>query len=131
MIYLDADFIFALLDKTEKAENTRSLQRDIVRGRYSAITSALALDEVMWVLVKNKKDHLLRTAIEGVYSLPNLDVIGVSPLVPMVALDMLERYKLKPRDSFHLAVMKESRVREILSDDEDFDRVEWVRRTKL
>jgi predicted nucleic acid-binding protein len=132
MLYLDANFfIFALLDRTDKGIEARRLQQMIVEGKDKAITSSLALDEVMWVLTRGGKQHLLRTAIDGIYSMPNLDVVEVSSTAPLLALDFIEGYGLKPRDALHLAVMRENRVEKILSDDEDFDRVEWVERIKF
>ena len=133
MLYLDANFfIFALLDKTDRGLKARSIQRRIAEGKMeSAVTSSLALDEVMWVLIKNKKDHLLRIAIKGIYSIPNVEVIGVSSIVPVIALDFFEKYGLKPRDSFHLAIMKENGIDKIVTDDKDFDKVETIRRVEF
>ncbi|MBI4919654.1 type II toxin-antitoxin system VapC family toxin, partial [archaeon] len=69
MIYLDANFfVFALLDNTGKGVNARNIQKQIFSGKEQAVTSVLTLDEVMWVLLKNKKQHLLRKTIEDIYS---------------------------------------------------------------
>jgi len=132
MLYLDANFfIFALLDRTDKGVEARSLQQRIVEGKERAVTSSLTLDEIMWVLIKGGKQHLLRTAVEGIYSMPNLDVVEVSSTAPLLALDFIERYDLKPRDAFHASVMRENNVETIASDDEDFDRIEWIKRIRL
>jgi len=132
MFYLDANFfIFALLDTTEKGQRAREIYRNIARGRERAVTSPLAIDEVMWVLIRAGRKHLLRVAVEGVYTTPNLDVVAFSPITPLTALNLIERYDLKPRDAFHAATMKENKLTRIVTDDEDFDKVEWVERTKL
>lgn len=85
----------------------------------------------MWVLIKANKQHLIRTAIEGVYSMPNLDVVEVSSIVPLLSLDFIERHGLKLRDAFHASVMKEKNVNAIVSDDDDFDRIEWIKRVNF
>ena len=132
MLYLDANFfIFALLDNTKKGAEARNLQRKIVEDAEESITSSLALDEVMWVLIRGDRRHLLRAAVEGIYSTPNLNVVPVSSSAPLLALEMIEKYDLKPRDALHLAVMRENRVESIVSDDTDFDRIEWVERFKF
>jgi len=132
MIYLDANFfIFALLDNTSKGERARDIHRRIASGGEKAATSPLAIDELMWVLIRARKEHLLRMAVEDIYSTPNLDVTTITSTVPLVALEIIERYKLKPRDAFQIATMKENKLKEILTDDSDFDKVEWVRRIKL
>ncbi len=132
MIYLDANFfLFVVLDVTHKGENARKIQDSITKGKQDATTSALTLDEIMWVLIKNNKKHLVRTIVEGIYSMPNLDVTSVSSTVPLVALEFVERYGLSPRDAFHVATMKESKIRRIVSDDDDFDEVEWIERIPI
>lgn len=132
MIYLDANFfLFSILDVTQKGENARKIQDSIIRGKQDASTSALTLDEIMWVLVKNKKKHMLRTVIEGIYSMPNLDISQVSSTVPLLALELIEKHALSPRDAFHVAIMKEGKIGSIVSDDDDFDKVEWVKRIPI
>jgi len=85
----------------------------------------------MWVLIRAGKKHLVRTGVEGVYATPNLDVLPVSPTIPLTALDLLERYDLRPRDAFHAAIMKENKLTEIVTDDNDFDRIEWMKRIRF
>ena len=132
MLYLDANFfIFALLDRTEKGMKATEIHGSIAAGREKALTSALAIDELMWVLIRAGKKHLVRTAVGGVYATPNLDVLGVSATIPLTALDTIEKYDLKPRDAFHAAIMEENKLNQIVTDDSDFDRVKWIRRTKF
>ncbi len=132
MIYLDANFfIFALLDNTSKGERARDIHRRIANGREKGATSPLAIDELMWVLIRAEKEHLLRMAVEDIYSTPNLDMTTITSTIPLVALEIIERYKLKPRDAFHIATMKEYKLKEIVTDDSDFDRIEWIKRIKL
>ncbi len=131
MRYLDANFfILYNFDQTSKGERARKIQGDIIAGE-EAITSSLALDEVMWVLTKNRKAEFLRETVEDIYAVANLDIREVGGSIPLDALDFIERYRLKPRDAFHVAVMKDLGLNEIVSDDSDFDRVEWIRRVKL
>lgn len=132
MMYLDANFfVFALLDTGPKGRKASEIQERLTRGEAAAITSVLALDELMWVLLKNKKKELLRTAIEGVYATPNLTVREVNADVPLVALELMETYGLTPRDAFHVALMKLLGIKAIVSDDRDFDKIKWVQRIKL
>ncbi|MCP8308660.1 MAG: type II toxin-antitoxin system VapC family toxin [archaeon] len=131
MIYLDANFfVIYNFDKTVKGEKARKILEEIIAGK-EAITSSLALDEVMWVIVKNKKIEALRETIEDIYAIPYLTVKEVGSDIPLEALDFIEKYSLKPRDAFHAAIMKSFHVKEIVSDDPDFDGVEWIKRIKI
>ncbi|MBS7622331.1 type II toxin-antitoxin system VapC family toxin [Candidatus Bathyarchaeota archaeon] len=132
MIYLDANFfVYALLDTTTKGQTASSIQESIVKGKVEAATSALALGELMRVLVKNRRQELVRRAIEDIYATPNLRVSEVGSGIPIIALDFLYEYGLKPRDAFHAAIMRSLGLREIVSDDPDFDKIKWIRRISL
>ena len=73
-MYLDANFfIIARFSQNKQGESAREIFTQIVKGK-SAITSALVLDEVMWVLIKNKQGHKVREVIEDIYATRNLMV---------------------------------------------------------
>jgi len=56
-MYLDANFfVIAYSVDGKKGEHARQIVRQIIAGQQ-AITSSLALDEVMLVFVKNKLQH--------------------------------------------------------------------------
>lgn len=132
MKYIDASFfIMFYFDITEKGINARKFAQKIISGEETAVTSSLTLDEVMWVIVKNKKKEVLRKVIENIYTIQNLRLQEVGSDIPLAALELIEKENLKPRDAFHVAVMKKLGVGEIVSDDEDFDRVKGIKRVKL
>ncbi len=130
MIYLDANFFVLMNSASVKGENARRILNEIIQGKR-AVTSSLALDEVMWVFMKNKLRHELRRVIEEVYSVRNLEVKEVSSLIPLRALDFIEQHNLKPRDAFHLSLMEQLGIREIVTDDSDFDNIQGITRIPL
>ena len=95
------------------------------------MTCALTLDEIMWVMIKNKKEKALRETIEDIYAVPNLSIKEVPSSTPLDALTLMEQFDLKPRDAFHVAVMKSNGITEVVSDDPDFDRVKGIKRIRL
>ncbi len=132
MKYLDANFfVFALLDNTKLGENARALQQEIVEGKHSTVTSSLTLDEILWVLVRNNRRELIEEAIDDIYHMPNLTVVATSAAAPKIAVKYMQKYNLKPRDAIHLAVMEELKIKEIISDDVDFDKVQGIRRARI
>lgn len=130
-MYLDANFfIFANFASDRRGQKARAILKNVTNGKL-AITSSLALDEVMWVLIKNRQDSELRAIIEEIYSIKNLEVKEVPAIIPLRALEFIEVYKLKPRDAFHIAIMEHFGVKEIVSDDSDFDKVKEIKRIKI
>ncbi|MBI4334643.1 MAG: hypothetical protein HY673_25600 [Chloroflexi bacterium] len=72
MIYLDASFfVFCNFDHSAKGQSARRILKQIVEG-MQAITSSLALDELMWVVIKSGNAEVLRETVEDVYDIPNL-----------------------------------------------------------
>jgi uncharacterized protein len=130
MIYLDANFFIIATLTNEKGKKARTIAKEITQGKQ-AITSSLALDEVMWIYIKNNRKQEIRKIIEEIYIMPNLQVKEVPATVPLRALEFIEHYNLKPRDAFHCAVMEHFHIKEIVSDDKDFDKVQTIRRVKI
>ncbi|MEM0313173.1 MAG: type II toxin-antitoxin system VapC family toxin [Candidatus Bathyarchaeia archaeon] len=101
------------------------------RGKY--ITSALTLYETMVIVAglsgKNLKDQEL---VEGVVN--SIESLSGLRIMPLTAEDMEEaaklakEYSLDCEDAIHLAAALRSRAKEIISNDEDFDRTPLKRR---
>lgn len=131
MIYLDANlFIIAAFGKDKKGERAREIIRKVSHGQ-PAITSVLALDEVMWVLYRNKEPQTIKTMLTEIYAIRNLEVREAPQVCPLRAIDYIENYHLKPRDAMHLAIMEEFGIDSIASDDCDFDGIPGIKRLKI
>lgn len=130
-MYLDANIItFAGFDRGLMGDRARALLKEIMKGKIAA-TSSLALNECMWAAIKQKKGSELRAVIDGIYAIRNLDIKPVSSFVPRRAMSIMEETGLKPRDAFHVAVMEEFGIKEIVSNDADFDKVTWIKRIEI
>ncbi len=130
-IYLDSNFfLFCFFDQSSRGENARKLAEKIITGQKAA-TCALTLDEVMWIVIKNRRREALRQTIESIYAMQNLSIRDVPGSIPLEALALTEQFNLKPRDAFHAAIMNSIGATEIASDDPDFDRVKGLKRIRL
>ncbi len=128
--YVDANvFFLATFGSGEKSGKAEKLLRNIEDGRTTGITCSLALDELMWAVLKQKKGYRLAEAVGYVYALPNMHVVDTPAHAPLEALKLMEEYGLRPRDAIHAAVMKHHGLTTIYSDDADFDRVKGIKRT--
>ena len=133
MRYIDSNvFIYAYLDTGEKRERSEQILKEIVQGT-SAITSALTINEIAWVIWKETSDREI--AIEQALQtleLPNLLVLDVTARDMYSALNYMKKYqRLKPRDAIHLSVSMRAGVFRIVSDDSDFDDVGEIEREPL
>lgn len=130
-MYLDANFFIHLHgDNGPKGEVARKILQRIVKGE-KAQTSALTFDEVMWVLRRAEKSEEIRGILEETYATPHLEILDVTADIPLKALDIMEKYNLRPRDAFHLALMHKHNIKILVSEDADFERIPSIKRITL
>lgn len=135
MAYLDANvFIYPVIYEAEvisKAKKAKGILKRVEEGRLKAYTSTLTWDEVVWVT--SKVLGFSDAINQGVKLLgfPNLGFIEVHETVIAKAQKLLEKYALKPRDAIHAASALQKGLREVISDDREFDRIKEIRRKPL
>ncbi|WP_297506061.1 type II toxin-antitoxin system VapC family toxin [Thermococcus sp.] len=87
-------------------------------------TDVLVLDEFIHVLKKKYGVHYGRTI--GFIDETVLPVVKVLPLTfldYLTAREIILKYKLRPSDALHIAVIQNNGLQAIVSEDEDFDRL--------
>lgn len=135
MAYIDSNiFVYPVIysvEAQEKARRAKEVLLKIERGELSAYTSTLTWDEVVWVVsrVLGRDDGINQG--RKLLGFPNLEFIDVDKRILSIAQMLLDKYKLRPRDSIHLASAISKRIKRIVSDDEDFDTVREIERTPL
>lgn len=58
-----------------------------------------------------------------------INILDADKATAREALELMKQARLKPRDAFHAATMKQHGITEIASEDKDFDKVPWIKRT--
>lgn len=134
-VYLDANvFVFACLgsDDDPRTVKAKNLLLNIVDGKETGFTSLLTIDEVVWVIVRQKRDRKL--AIEQGLRILHLPIKFV-PLITAVSLKslrLMQKYpNLSPRDALHAASCVEVKADSLVSDDSDFESITEVDAVKL
>jgi uncharacterized protein len=135
MPYLDSNvFIYPVIydEVTEpKARKAKDLLLSIENEKLSAFTSTLTWDEVVWVVsrVMGRSEGVIHG--NKLLGFPNLQFVAADENVLTRAQTLLNKYKLSPRDSIHVASALEKRTKSFISDDADFDQVKEIKRTPL
>lgn len=131
--YIDAMvFVYAALGEGRLAQGAVRHLRGLVEGDAPGITSALTVDEVVWVLAREGARELALAEGGRMLSLPNLRVLPATADTMRSALELMERVPtLRPRDAVHAATAIEAGVFAIVSDDPGFDRVPGLEREPL
>ena len=123
-LFLDANLFVYLLTKTP-GEDRKIVEfyAELVEN-HSLYTSPLVLDETIHV-AKRKYRVPYRTSIEFIDEkiLPYVEVLPLTVFDYLTAREIILKYKLRPSDALHIAVIQNNGLQAIVSEDEDFDRL--------
>lgn len=131
--YLDSNICIAYLQRPHlfhvKAEE---ILINIRRNNIVPIISPLVLDETTHILLRDAKlkkqsgrIQLIKNGIKEFLSLPLLRIVN-PPLENKKQLkifEYMEKFKLKPRDAYHLLIMINNKINLLATFDNDFDSV--------
>jgi uncharacterized protein len=135
MKYVDSNvFIYPVVadERTEaKSASAKKVLLQIATGRLEAATCYLTWDEAVRVLKKFLGRDLAVAEGKRFLEFPGLKFLRVDGPVVSRAQDLVAKYEIKPRDAIHAACALENGIREMISDDPDFDDVKELKRVAL
>ncbi|MAF34764.1 hypothetical protein CMO91_02875 [Candidatus Woesearchaeota archaeon] len=130
--YIDANvFVYAALSRDAKGKSARKILARIRDGTLQGYTSITTTDEIMWAVQKEsgREDALL--AASSMLAITKLFILPVNFEVAQKALHVYRATNLRPRDSFHVAMMRVFDIPTLISEDKDFDKIEGIKRIGL
>jgi len=132
MIYVDSNvFIYSVVSKSKLASLSKNIILQIAEGKIDGATSILTWDEFFWVVRKTLGQEFAEIEGPRFLNIPNLKFIAADELIITKAQKIIEDYKLKPRDSIHAASAISRNIKEIISDDPDFDKIKEIKRIPI
>ena len=131
MIYLDANvFLSAILNREDEGEKARDLLQKLQKAEIVAATSMLSFDEVFWIVKKHRGFISALKAAKTLLEIPNLTFLEINDQTLWSAYNLAEKYKLDTRDAIHIACALDHAIFTIISEDEHFDKVKEIKRTR-
>lgn len=151
-IYADVNALYMFLRRNERHRVIiRPFMKHVVQGKIELYVSPLTTDELLYRLLltrikevygRNPHDVLRSDPIEPIrrlsdeishalqrtLRLPHIRLVSIATEDIFQMLENTQQYALMPRDALHLAVMQRLGLRDIVSDDADFDRIPELRR---
>lgn len=135
MVYLDTNvFIYPVIYEesvSKKAQKSREVLLRVATKEIEGFTATLTWDEMVWVTKRLLGDRDAEEQGKKFLAFPNLKLVTIDSSVIMNAQKIMESYGLKPRDAVHASAALVSGQRSIISDDQDFDKVKGLRRTRI
>jgi len=108
-------------------EKCKEILKNIETERLEAAISTQVLGEVAGVLYSKYGVKDITPQLNAILSYP-IDVYIVHPDVIRTAAEYARDYDITPYDGIHIALAVEHNVKEIISANEELDKVELVRR---
>ena len=134
MFYVDSNiFIYPIIyDQTAipEARKSRNFLLEIALGKIEAYTSPLTWDEVAWIVRRILGVDISLNQGRRFLSFPNLKLLAIKRTTVLKAQEIMEKYELKPRDALHAATALENKITTIVSYDEDFDKLNMIKRVE-
>lgn len=125
-IYVDTNiFVEAILKDNKKCQQ---ILEKIVNRELKAFTSVLTWDELTFIIRKFISKEISILEGEKFLRFPNLIFLDAKKDVIQKAQQLIEKYDLNPRDAIHIASAIHIRLKEIVSEDSDFDVVKEIKR---
>jgi len=135
MIYVDSNIFIFYAISDEKTEEKSFLSKNVLlkvaEGKLEASTSSLTWDELVWSVRKILGNEIALQKGQKFLEFPNLKILNVNQEVIGEAQRILEKYNIKPRDAIHASCAIRNNIKEIASDDPDFDKISELKRVKL
>lgn len=147
-VFIDANiFLYEIFDDPVFGESSYDFMKKVESGELIGYTSTLVLDEVLFKMIlmetSNKLDVPMKNAvsflkkhpdklavlriswenIEKIQNMDNLRILGVSPAIFKDSVEISKASKLLPHDATHAAAAKSMNIRDIATNDEDFERM--------
>jgi len=104
----------------------RILQR--IEEGEEAVTNTAVIQEIVDWLEYNNRGREVEKLLTAINSYITMKKVDVSWNDMMEAIDDMREYDLDLVDALTLQTMKRNKVKEIYTNDRDFDRVKWIRR---
>lgn len=124
MIYADANlFVYAAIGESKSNKAIAFVENN----RFQLATSPLTIDEVAWVVWRKKSFEHSALFCEGLMK-SGMRILRADYQTAANALQIMREFRLKPRDAFHAATMRLNGIKQIASEDKDFDKVPWIKR---
>jgi len=129
MKFVDANvFIYTLIKSPKKDyEISKKILKRIEDGEEAIVTTAIIQEVIDWLEYNNRKKEI-ETFLTAVNSYITMIKVYVSWIDMINSLDYVKKYELDFVDALTIEIMKKYNIREIYSNDKDFDKIKWVRR---
>lgn len=129
MRFVDANVFIYVLVKSPKEtyEICKGILKRIENGEETVTSTAILQEVVDWLEYNNRKREV-KSFVTAINSYLTMNKVNTMWDDVLAALDDMEKHNLDFVDALTLQTMKKNKIKEIYSNDRDFDKVKWIKR---
>lgn len=120
-------FLYAIQAHPEFGENSRKILERIDKSEKGK-TSLINIAEICWWLEKHNRKDEIKEKIKLICSILNLEIIPLTLEDFFIASELVKIHPIDFNDCLCLALMRRMDIDTIYSNDNDFDKIEWIGR---
>lgn len=131
--YLDANILIYFKDISSPYHlESVSLIKKLVKEKFEILISPLCVDEFLHTValylrkIRSKKfEEELKDYLNSILSIPNLSLVNPSKNKDLQTkvVDFMVSFSIRPRDAYHLFIMKGNKIKFMATFDNDFKTV--------
>jgi predicted nucleic acid-binding protein len=152
IIFIDANiFLYGILGHFKFGNACKVFLEQVNKGEYKAVTSFMVCNEVVhrtmiaevvekygieprlavsylknnWKIVKEL--NKAQIAIDIIKQIDNLRIVELNKAIFDQAFDYSKKYGLLSNDAIHAATMNINQIKNMATNDRDFERIEWIK----
>lgn len=122
--YLDANvLVYFIREDSPLHLPTQNLLKNLLESNFSLFISPLCLDEFIYHVSKDLSEISL--GLKRILALPQLNIVNppLDQTSQIKVLKYMSKFKLGPRDAYHLLITKHHKIKYFATFDHDFDLV--------
>ena len=129
MRFVDANVFIYILVKSPKKdyEISKGILERIENGEETVTSLAIIQEVIDWLEYNNRKKEV-RSFLTGINSYLSMEKLSVAWDDFLPALNDIDEHQIDFVDALTLQKMKKNKIKEIYSNDKDFNRIEWIKR---
>ena len=129
MRFVDANVFIYILVKSPKKdyEISRGILERIENGEETVTSLAIIQEVIDWLEYNNRKKEV-RSFLTGINSYLSMEKLSIAWDDFLPALNDIDEHQIDFVDALTLQKMKKNKIKEIYSNDKDFNRIEWIKR---
>jgi predicted nucleic acid-binding protein len=129
-IFIDSNLLIYLNTTKEAKQRTKyeTFYKDLARDNR-LYTNIIALDELLYIsqhrynVPYSVTSEFIKDIVLYETEITKLDIADY-----LIAIDILQERKMKPSDAIHVASMKQNDIKNIASEDHEFDQIPDIKR---